>query len=240
MRLPNALAFPTGLKGAPLAPGHSSEITLRPGDSGSYWFHAGLVPGLADQTARGLAGLLIVEEPAPPTVDQDKVLFLTDASPAQKAGSVPGAATLTAGNNTLINGRAAPDTDMLPPGTRLRLRIVNGSTQQAQVVSFDGSRPLVIAIDGQPSELFAPLNNAVPVGPGARFDIMVDLPRASGAQFKVLLRGTQPPARRKPTSPSTAPQRTAHPLLSAPPLRCSPRTLPCPAISRSNIRSGLR
>ncbi len=231
MRLPNALAFPTGLKGAALAPGHSSETTLRPGDSGSYWFHAGLVPGLTDQTARGLAGLLIVEEPAPPAVDQDKVMFLTDASPAQKAGSVPGAASLAASKNTLINGRVALETDILPPGARLRLRIVNGSTQQAQVVSFEGSRPLVIAIDGQPSELFAPLNNAVPVGPGARFDIMVDLPRASGAQFSVLLRGpasspsqADQPIYRATTDGAPAAERPAIALL--PPNPALPRYIP--------------
>ena len=72
------------------------------------------------------------------------------------------------------------------------------------MVTFEGSRPLVVAIDGQPSELFAPLNNAVPVGPGARFDIMVDLPRTSGAEFKVQLR-----------APASAPSQADRPIYRA-------------------------
>ena len=187
MRLPNGLETVPGLKGDSVAPGGTAEIVLAASDSGSYWLHPGLIPGLSDQTTRGLAGVIIVEEADAPQVDSDKVLFLTDeplrvGEPDAEHASPPLPATM-------VNGHPMPVVESFLPGARLRLRIVNGSTRRALAATFQGARALVVAIDGQPSELFAPLNDTVPVGPGARFDVMIDLPRTPGVEFKLLLRG---------------------------------------------------
>ena len=50
-------------------------------------------------------------------------------------------------------------------------------------------RPLIIAVDGQPSEPFEPLRNLLPMGPGARFELMFDMPREAGASVALILRG---------------------------------------------------
>ena len=42
-----------------------------------------------------------------------------------------------------------------------------------------GDRPLILAIDGQPCDPFEPVRRTIPVGPGARFDLMFDLPESS-------------------------------------------------------------
>ncbi len=57
-------------------------------------------------------------------------------------------------------------------------------------------RPLILAVDGQPANsAFEPVRETVPVGPGARFDIMFDLPGAEGAEARMILLGDQEPDR---------------------------------------------
>ena len=45
------------------------------------------------------------------------------------------------------------------------------------VIGVEGVKPLIIALDGQPCEAFEPLRNAFPICPGARFDMLFDMPR---------------------------------------------------------------
>ncbi len=235
MRLPNHFEILPGLTGSSIASGNGADITLLAPDSGTYWFHPGIL-SQENQTARGLAGALVVEEAEPPAADQDKILFLTDR-PGEPVPATPGSSTVE--GRLLINGRGWPEAETLAPGSRLRLRIINGSTREAVAATFVGAPAMVIAIDGQPSELFKPLNDSLPVGPGARFDILVDLPRLPGAEFKLLLRGsmTTPPLRRAPPRsmwrrPRAWPSPNGHPCVPLHPTQL------CPASSRSNIRPG--
>jgi FtsP/CotA-like multicopper oxidase with cupredoxin domain len=206
LRLPNALDGVPGLSGQATPAGASCEVTMTPQESGTAWFHPGALPGLADQTARGLAGVLIVEEASPPVTDADRVLVLTDrwepdAAPSDPSAPRPAAAPESAtgaigGVPALdrllwVNRKAWPERVTLPPRARLRLRIINASTRQALAAAVEGGRPYVIAIDGQPSELFEPLSDSVPVGPGARFDLMLDLPDAPGAEVRLVLQSAE-------------------------------------------------
>ena len=56
-------------------------------------------------------------------------------------------------------------------------------------VGIDGAKTLIVAVDGQPSEPFEPLRNQFPMGPGARFELMFDMPREAGAEVRLVLRG---------------------------------------------------
>ncbi|MBV8566775.1 MAG: multicopper oxidase domain-containing protein, partial [Methylobacteriaceae bacterium] len=47
------------------------------------------------------------------------------------------------------------------------------------------------AIDGQPCDPFEPVRRSFPIGPGARFDVIVDLPREEGAEARLILRGNK-------------------------------------------------
>ena len=198
--LKNGLADPLSLRwqgvrglgeatGKVAAPGTSLMMDGLFPDSGTYWFRA--VPGKADLAARGLSGVLIVEERTPPKVDQDLVVFLSDwAVDADNSLAVPGG---SAKGTTLIgvNKRPIPASWSFRPGSRLRLRLVNGSTRRVMLVALDGGRPMLLAIDGQPSELFRPVRDTVPIGPGARFDIAVDLPREPGGAVHIALKGSE-------------------------------------------------
>lgn len=186
VRLVNRTDTPTalqwhGLRGAgalaprePIPPGGELVQTLVPPDCGLVWFHPPPLPGLPDDTAAGLRGALIVEEPEPPAVDRDILLILSD-------GAAPGALR--------VNGVDEPSRDTIVSGGRLRLRLLNASTARILVLAVEGAEPKVIAIDGQPCSLFAPVQGTVPVGPGARFELMLDAPRVAGATVRLLLRG---------------------------------------------------
>lgn len=48
------------------------------------------------------------------------------------------------------------------------------------------------AVDGQPCEAFEPLRRTIPIGPGAHFDVLCDLPIEPGAQASLTWRTGEP------------------------------------------------
>ena len=63
------------------------------------------------------------------------------------------------------------------------------------LIAFNGVRPLILAVDGQPCEAFEPVRQMIPLGPGARFDVMLDLPGDAGTDANVTLLGDNEPDR---------------------------------------------
>ena len=94
-----------------------------------------------------------------------------------------------------VGGLPVPQAAVLRPGARVRLRLLNACAARICVVSIIDALPSVIAIDGQPSELFQPARGTVPIGPGSRFELMVDLPPTAGRSSSVVLRGEGEPDR---------------------------------------------
>ncbi|RFB80465.1 multicopper oxidase family protein [Methylovirgula sp. 4M-Z18] len=172
VRLPNAMDGAAGLTQKPVALGETFEYRFRAADSGTFCFHP-LISGMtSDQIDKGLKGLLIVDEAIPPDRDAEAILICDQR---------PGATAVT------VNGRTSPHLDTVRPGTRLRLRIANVSSQNIMLASFSGAQPLLIAIDGRPSALFEPSRQTLPMGPMARFDIMLDMPQEDGAKVRLTL-----------------------------------------------------
>ena len=82
------------------------------------------------------------------------------------------------------------------PGARIRLRLVSAAGARIMSLSLEGAKPWVLAVDGQPANsAFEPARATFPVGPGARFDIMFDLPREAGAEARLVLNGENEPDR---------------------------------------------
>ena len=169
-----------GPLGGALSTGATADIAFTPPDSGTFWFHPWILDPREDATAQGLAGVLIVEEPMPPDVDTEVVAMLTDRWPLVGMPDARDAEALG------IAGEPWPRSETARRGARIRLRLVNASTRRAVVIGCTGTTPYVIAIDGQPSELFKPLNDRVPVGPGARVDLMFDMPTTIGSAVRLL------------------------------------------------------
>ncbi len=176
VRIVDAMDGVAGLTQAAVPPGGSFDYRFTPPDAGTFWYHPHAAPEAAEQTARGLHGVLIVDETAPPAVDEDILLVLADASPDPAAA-------------VTVNGAATAPDRVARPGARVRLRLVNACIARVCIVAIVGATPSVVAIDGQPSELFQPAGGTVPLVPGATFELMLDLPVAVGAKVGLVLHG---------------------------------------------------
>ena len=203
---PTSLSFP-GLRGpraslcfgalgdAAIAAGANRSITLATPEPGFQIYGALLGADPALQASRGLYGPLIVEEASPPEVDLDTAVLIADwrlDAEAQLADL--GDATLGRGPGRIgallsANGAPAPLALSGPPGGRVRLRLGNAASARVLILAIQGAKTLVIAVDGQPSAPFAPLKDLLPIGPGARFELMFDLPIEPAASVRFSLKG---------------------------------------------------
>ncbi len=93
------------------------------------------------------------------------------------------------GSLLAVNGKAAPALREFAPGARVRLRLANLANARIMILTVAGAQPFVIAIDGQPCDAFEPVRRSIPVAPGARFELMFDMPEAEGDKVSLLLRG---------------------------------------------------
>ena len=183
----------------------------------------------AGQQGRGLFGPIIVEEAIKPDVDLDTAIVLFDwnvdangeikddfADPAIARGSG------RRGGLIFANGAAAPLKLSARPGARVRLRLGNAATARLATIAIEGAKTLIVAVDGQPGEPFEPLLNQFPMGPGARFELMFDLPREPSAGVRFVLRGEAGEADR-PFVAIAAEGEPANPRSEPPRLAANPR-----------------
>lgn len=187
VRNQNAMDGVGGVTQPPIAPGADFTYAFVPPDAGTFLIRPLVVGGSSEPSGRGLAGALVVEEKAPPAVDQDLVLLLQDWRLADDATLLPfGQASFAAssgrlGNLVTLNGKPIPQTIEARPGSRLRLRVGNACNARGTRIRFDGLKVYVAAVDGQPTETFEPLRATLPFPPGTRYDLILDLPAEAGA-----------------------------------------------------------
>jgi FtsP/CotA-like multicopper oxidase with cupredoxin domain len=234
LRLPNAMAGIAGLSLDPVAPGESFEYRFTPKESGLSWYHPHVLAHNSEQIGRGLHGVLIVDEAKPPIVDKELLVVIEDwklDEDAQIIGDFHSLADARGrgriGPLVTVNAQPLPVPEILPPGSRLRLRIVSALCARIMLLTFEGANPLILAVDGQPCEAFEPVRQTIPVGPGARFDIMLDLPAEDGTEASLILRGDAEPDRVLMTFKTEGKPR--EPL---PPIESLPENLLLPAVIR--------
>jgi FtsP/CotA-like multicopper oxidase with cupredoxin domain len=191
LRLPNAMDGVPHLTQEPVAPGKSFDYRFVAPDAGTFWYHTHFRS--SGQLGRGLYGALIVDEPEPITVDQDLLLVvddwrLTDAGAIHESfGAFHDASHAgRLGQYLTVNSRDIWD---IPVRTneRLRLRLINVANARVMILRLDRHRAKVIAIDGQPSELFDARDSRVTLGPGARIDLLVDATLEAGTKAPFVL-----------------------------------------------------
>ena len=184
----NAMDGVGGVTQAPIAPGESFTYAFTPPDAGTSLIRPLVVGGSSEPSGRGLAGLLVVEETAPPPVDGDVTLLLQDwrlddSGALAPFGQVAFAASAgRLGSAVTVNGMPLPLALEARPGSRLRLRLANACNARAIRLRFDGLKAFVAAVDGQPTDTFEPLKATLPFAPGTRYDLLLDLPAELPAQ----------------------------------------------------------
>jgi|SRR6185437_11122729 len=190
IRLPNAMDGVPGLTQPPIKPGEKFTYAFTPPDAGTFWYHPH-----ADslrQLGRGLAGVLIVEEPKQVPVDRDILWVLTDwrltedAQIASGFGNAMDAAMSgRVGNTVTLNGTISTN-EPVQAGERVRLRLVNSALARIMALRFGGHRPVVVAIDGQPCEPHEPEGGRLLLGPAMRIDIVLDMHGEPGRRYRVV------------------------------------------------------
>src|SRR5713101_1344075 len=190
IRLPVAMDGVPGLTQPPIRPGESFVYEFTPPDAGTFWYHPHA--NSLQQLGRGMAGALIVEEPDHVAVDRDIVWLLADwrlRSDAQIASGFgnPMEAAMSGriGNTVTVNG-AVSDEVRVRAGERIRLRLINGALARIMALRFEGHRPVVVAIDGQPCDPHEPERGRLLLGPAMRIDVVVDMQGEAGRRYPVI------------------------------------------------------
>jgi FtsP/CotA-like multicopper oxidase with cupredoxin domain len=189
LRVPNAMDGVPHLTQRPIAPGASFVYEFDVPDAGTYWYHPH--QRSFEQVGRGLYGALIVDEPEPVEVDRDVTWLLDDwrlLPDAQISGDfgsfMDASHNGRIGNTVTINGQIV-ESFAARAGERLRLRLINAANARIFGLEFQGHRPWVIALDGQPVAPHAPDGGRVVLGPAMRADLVIDMSGEPGERFTV-------------------------------------------------------
>ena len=134
---------------------------------------------------------MIVEEAERYPVDRDLVWMFadwrltTDAQIASGFGNAMEAAMSgRVGNTVTVNG-AISSGEQVHAGERIRLRLINGALARIMALRFEGHRPVIIAVDGQPCQPHQPPNGRLLLGPAMRIDIVLNLRGKPGHHYAV-------------------------------------------------------
>jgi FtsP/CotA-like multicopper oxidase with cupredoxin domain len=189
LRLPNAMDGVPFLTQKPIEPGQSFDYHFVPPDVGTFWYHTHF--GSSEQLARGLYGVLVVEEREPVEVDRDLVLVLDDWRLMDDGTIQPSFGNF---HDAMMAGRLgqyitlnSEDTLDLAVKTneRLRLRIVNTANSRIFQFRIAQHAARVMAVDGQPCPPNVAPNGMLRLAPGNRVDLFLDATLKAGARAPI-------------------------------------------------------
>ena len=224
IRLPIGMDGVPGISQPPIPPGGKFVYEFTPPDAGTFWYHPHA--NTLEQLGRGLAGALIVEERSPVPVDRDLVWTIMDwrlRPDGQIAGGfgnrMEAAMSGRVGNTVTING-VVPTDELVRAGERVRVRLINAALARIMSLRFEGHRPVVVAVDGQPCDPHEPKDSRLLLGPAMRIDVVLDMQGEPGRRYRViddydedleyslvqLAYGTAPPIRTRPLDPVRLPR----------------------------------
>jgi len=174
----------TMLTQRPVKPGESFDYQFIAPDAGTYWYHTH--NRTWDQLARGLYGLLIVEEPELPAYrDLNFVIDdwrLTDDGKLhlQSLGNLHDWAHAgRLGNVLTVNGKAT-ETFQVQQGEQLRLRIVNVANSRIMQLDIADHDPVLLALDGHPVAPRKLKKTDLVLGPAQRVDLLINANQKPG------------------------------------------------------------
>ncbi|WP_018234700.1 multicopper oxidase family protein [Ensifer sp. BR816] len=190
IRLPNAMDGVPGLTQPPIKPGESFVYEFTPPDAGTFWYHPHA--NSLEQLGRGLAGAVIVEERESVAVGRDLLWVISDWRLSDGARIASGfgngmeaAMSGRVGNTVTLNGSVS-EAEPFQAGERVRLRLANASLARIMALRFEGHRPVIVALDGQPSDPHEPEGGRILLGPAMRIDLMLDMQGEPGRRYDVI------------------------------------------------------
>lgn len=190
VRVPNDMDGVPHLTQRPIGPGETFTYEFDAVDAGTFWYHPHQRG--SEQVGLGLYGPLIIEEPDPIRVDRDVTWVLDDWRLTKSAAISDDFANRRdmshngrIGNSVTINGRV-PETFTVRRGERIRLRLINAANARIFALDFTSHKPLIIALDGQPTTPRTPEGGLIVLGPAMRADVILDCSGAPGSAASVI------------------------------------------------------
>lgn len=190
LRIPNAMDGVPHLTQPPIEPGETFTYEYAPPDAGTFWYHPHVRSTV--QLGRGLYGVMVVEEPAPPKVDREVIWAIDDwrlTDDGDISDDFDDKYDLSRGgrlgNFVTVNGKPLKEFPVTA-GERLRLRLLNAANARTFGLNFTGLDPVVIALDGQPVRPHRPPDGRVTLGAGQRADVIVDMTGKPGDRITVV------------------------------------------------------
>ena len=177
IRLPSSMDG-TGDVRKPIQPGEEFEYKFAVPDAGTFWYHSHA--NETEQMERGMYGSLIVEDPADPVFDAERVLMIDDMKLTKDNSFKENNWFLPKfverhdgreGNVALINGKEMPMI-ILNAGQTERWRIINASSARYVKLRLGGNAFQLIGTDGGLIETPQTLTQIL-LTPGERIDIAV-------------------------------------------------------------------
>jgi len=189
IRIDNAMDGVSGLTQDAVDPGRSFDYAFQVPDAGTFWYHAHTRSW--EQVARGLYGVLVVDETEPVPVDRDYVFVIDDWQLDQDAqiheasfGSLHDwSHGGRLGQWITVNGKPF-EKFPVTRGQRIRLRVVNTANARVFTLNFGKLEPYVIAFDGQPAAP-RPLGKFLTIAPAQRVDLVFDMIDDAGGSTPV-------------------------------------------------------
>ncbi|MBT3306348.1 MAG: multicopper oxidase family protein [Alphaproteobacteria bacterium] len=190
IRIDNAMDGVSGLTQDAVAPGDTFEYSFIAPDAGTFWYHPHNKSW--EQMARGLYGMLIVDEDTPPDVDRD-LSFVADDWLIGKDGKIDEKSfgNLGAwshggrlGNWLTVNGLTEPDIPVRA-GERIRLRLVNTANARILAFNFAPLAAQIIALDGQPVPPSSLGPGGLTIAPAQRVDVIIDIDAQPGETIPI-------------------------------------------------------
>ncbi len=187
LRIDNKMDGVPGLTQEVVPIGQDFDYDFTPPDAGTFWYHAHNQS--TEQVARGLFGVLIVEEDQPPEVDLDLTVVVDDwrLTPETQINDGFDQAhdwTHAGRLGNFIKGWAAPDVAGVMKNQRLRLRLINVATARVMPLRLTGLSGRIVAVDGMPLLQPVPAQDLV-LAPAQRMDLIVDVTGDVGSSVLV-------------------------------------------------------
>ncbi len=187
IRIDNAMDGVAGLTQDPIAPGETFDYRFTVPDAGTFWYHPHNRSW--EQVARGLYGLLIVEEKDGWGGANQDIAIVADDWRLGDDGQIDEASFAhmmdwshagRLGNTLTLNGLDQLDVPVTK-GERIRLRLCN--TCNARILELRIEHPgiWVVAEDGQPVPPRELDEGYVALSPGERVDLVIDMTLAPGS-----------------------------------------------------------
>ncbi|MEX0347752.1 MAG: multicopper oxidase family protein [Rhizobiaceae bacterium] len=178
IRIDNAMDGVSDLTQAPVGSGEGFLYDFVVPDAGTFWFHPHR--NTLEQVSRGLSAPLIVDEPDQPDIDDDIVLMINDWRLDPDAQVIDDFANMMdrshagrIGNYLTVNG-LAEYVRASKRNERLRLRVINASSDRVIRLGGKELNAHIVALDGMP--LRAPLHlDGMDLAPAQRVDLFADI-----------------------------------------------------------------